>query len=317
MATAFNLESYRFKGIAVEGRAQSLVDAINDLADFWSARSSLVMHAWGVLTLQITIAGREAIFEIADPSILDAIEGGNMQPLIDMLAKDMDLDRRQAEQILEESSEVVATVDRVRPRQRPNAWRAGPGLESQEVLAKATTDWVRNLSQEIDQEVRRGRGRPRSRRGKAIVRMAVDLGKKKKISDTKLSQMTGIPRSTLRDTRLRIERERKVTKTFKDRKRGAKLTKEQESVIISAINRNENNAAEAARELGLAPRTVRDVRTRSQRAARGGARHSNEVKSKLLNIVRTESVSATEAGRRLGIASRTARGWVYNAKWGK
>lgn len=317
MAAPFNLENYRFKGIGVEGRARSLSQAINNLADFWDARQSLVMHAWGVLNLRVTIAGREATFEIADPAVLDAIEAGDMQPLIDLLARDMNLERRQVEQILDESSEVVATVDRIRSKSRPNAWTVDADMSSEQVLSKAATDWVRNLAQEIDIEIRRGKGRPRSARGKAIVRMAIDLGKRKKIGDAELSRMTGIPSSTLADTRNRIAREQTITKTFKTRKRGERLTPVQERVVLDAITRNQNNAAEAARELGLPARTVRDVRTRAQLVARGGARYSTDIKSKLLNIVRSQGISATEAGRQLGVSPRTARGWVYTAKWGK
>ncbi len=312
-----DLGGYRFRGIGVEGRARSLVDAINNLADFWDSRPSLVMHGWGVLNIRITIAGREATFEIADPVLLDQIEGNNMQGLIDLIAEDMGLDRRQTEQILSESSEVVATVDRIRPPQAPGAWTGtvDTDLQTQVVLSEAAGDWVGSLSREIDREIRRGKGRPRSLRGKAIVRMAVDLGRRKKIGDGALSRMTGIPRSTLGDTRARMDREKRVVRTFADRTPGQRLTPAQERTVLDAVTRNDNNAAETARELGLAARTVREVRARAQREERVPVRYTNEVKTKLLNLVRTEGITATAAGRRLGVADRTARGWIYKAKW--
>lgn len=313
---AFSLSSYRFRGQQAEGRAMNLSDALNDLSDFWDSRPSLVMHAWGVVTFRITIAGKESVFEITDPKLIDELQAGNYQPLYDRMAADMGLGREEAMKILSESTDVQASVDRLRPRAYPDAWNIAPASRGKDVLPDATTVWVKELSREIDAEIRRGRGRPRSARGRQIVELAVALGKRKKLSDTRLSELTGIPRSTLRDTRNRMKREERIDQTFAQRKPGERLTEKQVERVQEELADQQGNAAATARALGLPPRTVREVRARTERAEKtSSGRHTEETKARVIELVRS-GMNATEAGRTAGVPGRTARGWVLKDRFG-
>lgn len=310
---AINLDSYRFRGTQAEGRGSSLSEAIDDLADFWASRPSLVQKAWGVLTLQITIGSTSVTIEITDPDILDDLETGHMQSLIDKLAEDMQLDRRDAEALLDESSDVVATVDRIRPPSQPKAWSPDAGTEPDKVLPQASIAWIRDVAKDVDREARRDKGRVRTRRGKTLLRMVVQSGQQQGLTDSEISKRTGIPKSTVRDARMRVDRDKRVVAEFQSRRPGQRYTAEQKQIVMERLKESDGNAAEVARQLGLAPRTVRGIRARASTPKAKRRSYTKADRSKLFSLVE-KGMNPTEASRELGIAPRTGRGWVRKEK---
>jgi len=309
---AGSLESYRFRGLQAEGQADSLSGALDDLGDFWGSRPSLVTHAWGVLTLRITIGSTEAVIELTDPDLLDDIEAGNYTSLIDKLAKDMNLEPRDARVLLDEASSVTATVDRIRPPTQPRAWQAEPDMEPGTVLPDATAAWIRDVAKEVDREASRQKGRVRTRRGKALLRMVVDAGGQRGLSDAEISKRTGVARSTVRDARQRLERDKRVVTAFRTRRPGQRYTPDQQKLVLVRLNEAKGNAAETARRLGIAPRTVRDIRARAAVKVGVAKRYTQADRNKLMKLVDT-GLTPTAAGRKLGVAGRTARNWAQKA----
>lgn len=311
-----DLEGYRFRGMQAEGSGSTLSGAIEDLGDFWASRPSLVSHAWGVLTLQITIGATQVTIELTDPQLLDDLEGGDINSLIDKLAEYMQMDRSDAKALLSETTDVVASVDRIRPPVRPGApaqWTVDPAMDPQAVLPDASISWARDLAKEVDREARRDKGRVRTRRGRALLRMVVQSGAQQGLTDAQIARRTGVPRSTVRDARQRLDRDRRVAGEFRTRRPGQRYTPEQRGMVLQRLAEEKGNAAEVARQLGIAPRTVRDIRSRAARPARrpGAARktYAPSDRQQLIDLVRG-GLSATEAGRQLGVPGRTARGWV-------
>lgn len=317
---AGNLQSYRFKGIPAEGTGRTLAEAIEDLSGFWMSRPTLLSHNWGVLTLQITVGATPVTLEIADPDVLDDLSVGDTSSLVTKLAKDMQLDLQDAEMLLSETTEVVATVDRIRPPDGSGMmWKEDPSLSPAYVMPQASMEWLSDVGRQVDLQIRRDHGRPRSRRGKDLLRLVVGTGHQQGLTDASISRRTQIPISTVRDTWERIQREQRVAAEFKNRKRGQRYTAEQKAVVQSTLEDTDGNAAETARRLGLAPRTVRDLklslqRTSSVKAASRRRSYTETDKASLLDMVRSKGLTATEAARKLGISDRTARGWVRQAK---
>lgn len=310
-----NLQSYRFKGIPAEGTGRTLDEAISDLSNFWMSRPTLLSHNWGVLTLQITVGSTPVTLEVADPDILDDLEVGDTSSLIEMLARSMQLDMQDAEMLLSESTDVVATVDRIRPPSGSGmAWTPDPGLSAPNVMPAAGMDWLADVGQQVDLQVRRDRGRPRTQRGRDLLRLIVGAGHEQGLTDASISRRTNLPVSTVRDTWERIQREQRIATEFKGRKKGQRYTADQKAVVKATLEDTGGNAAAAARRLGLAPRTVRDLK-RSMKAKKTPRRSYTQTdKDQLLDLVRSDKISPTEAGRRLGVSGRTARGWVRKAK---
>ena len=312
---AGNLQSYRFKGIPAEGTGRNLAEAIDDLSDFWSTRPTLVSHRWGVLTLQITVGSTPVIVEVSDPDILDDLSVGDTSSLIHMFARDMQLSAEDTASLLEETTQVVATVDRIRPPSGSGMmWHPDAGLSPEVVMPQAAMDWVADVGHEVDRQVRRDKGRPRTKRGRKLLRMVVRSGHELGMTNAQIARRTKIPVSTIRDAWTREQREQRTVKEFKGRTPGQRYTEEQKKIVAETLSRTGNNAAEAARRLGIAPRTVRDLRRSMKTTKAKRKKYTDQDKTKLLNLVRDGKLSATEAGRRMGIAGRTARGWVRKAK---
>lgn len=313
---AGSIESYRFRGAQAEGEADSLGGALDDLGDFWGSRHSLVNHAWGVLTLRITIGSTEAVIELTDPDLLDEIEGGNYAPLIDKLGRDMGLNSRDAKVLLDEASNVTATVDRIRSRTQPYGWQAQPSMEPSAVLPAASESWIRDVAKQVDREAQRQKGQVRSQRGKALLRIVMDVGEQKGLSNAQISKRTGVPRSTIRDARQRLSREKRVVTQFRTRRPGQRYTPDQQKLVLERLKEAKGNAAATARQLGIAPRTVRDIRARAARAApkaRVITRYTQTDRDKLSKLI-DSGLTPTAAGRKLGVAGRTARSWAQKAR---
>lgn len=317
-----NLQSYRFKGVPAEGTGRTLDEAIMDLSNFWNSRPTLVSHNWGVLTLQITVGSTPVVIEVTNPDILDDLSVGDTSSLVAQLAKDMQLDLHDTEMLLSETTDVVATVDRLRPPDGSGmVWQPDPSLSPDVVMPRAAVDWLADVGQEADMQSRRDQGGRRSKRSRDLLRLVVSTGLDQGMSDRQISSRTRLPVSTVRDTRERIDREKRVSKQFKGRKRGQRYTSEQRRVVEEVLSDTDGNAAEAARRLGLPSRTVRDLKRSIERAPEESPKktlqrrsYSESDRDELLDLVKKEGVSATEAGRRLGVSGRTARGWVRQAK---
>lgn len=296
-----------------EGHGESLLEAVDELAAFWAARPSLVPHNWGVLTLTVTIGTTEATFQVTDPDILDALEIGDTGPLIEYLAQEVQLSPQDMELLLSESTEVSATVDRIRPPADPTAWQPDTGMEPSSVLPDATMDWMRDVGRQIEEEARRDRGRIRTRRARKLLRLVVLQGDNQGLTVAQISRRTGIPRSTVRDAKGRITREKRVVKEFKARRPGQRFTPDQTQLVIERLKDTGNNAAETARQLGIPPRTVRDIRARQTRqqavVAAPRRKYTEQDKTRLMRLV-AQGTTPTEASRQLGIPARTARGWA-------
>lgn len=313
-----NLREYRFRGAAAEGQGRTLDDAIHNLAEFWDSRPSLVVHNWGVLRLAITVGGTEAVFEVSDPAILDDLEGGDTRAFVDWLAERMGVDPEDAVDLLDRSSHVVAAVDRIRPPGEQAGWEPDPGMGAEDVLPDATLEWVGDIERQLDIELKRGKGRPRTRQARRLLEAVVKRSMERGLTNRQISKDTGLPVSTVRDTRMRVERQDVVREEFFARRPGQRLTEEQRELVLDTLDASKGNAAEAARQLGIPARTIRGLRQRELEASaarqpKGRSSYSEADKQAVLERVRA-GLSATEAGRELGIPGRTARGWVAKSK---
>lgn len=313
-----NLENYRFRGATAEGKGRTILEAVNDLGEFWDSRPSLVVHNWGALELRINIEGTEAVFEVTDPDILDMLEVGDTGPLMIWMAQNMGVDPETAADLLDRSSDVVVVVDRIRPP-GDQSWSPESGAAADDVLPEATLAWVGEVGRQVDVQTKRGKGRPRTGKARRMLDAVVQASTERGLSDREISKDTGIPKSTIRDTRMRLARKTSVRKEFQARTPGKRLTIEQKALVVDTLAANENNAAETARQLGLAARTVRGIRQRAERATpkvtttAGRGRYTELEKASLIQKV-NDGMTATEAGRALGVPGRTARGWVNKAK---
>jgi transposase-like protein len=312
--------SYFFLGRHPVESAPTLEEAIRNLVDWWTRQPSLVSHEMGNMLIELTIGGTTVQFEITDPKVLDEARYTGPIAVIDYLAKQMGIDEADAKSILEDA-EATVEVDTIRVPGEPDAWKPSPGLEVNQVLPESAPLLLREMAREEDLQTGRDLRRARGARGRRLVEMAVRASSRLGISLSEMSRQTGIPRTTLRDTRTRMDRQARVQATFKDRKPGQRLSPQQVQVVLTELQNNQNNAAKTARDLGIAARTVREIRQRTQRAATparptGAPRrkYTDSDRTQLLDLVRRRGVTATEAARQLGVPSRTARGWVRKAR---
>lgn len=335
-----DLSGYRFKGIPAQGSGATLQGAISDLVEFWNYRPTLVSHNWGVLTLQISIGTKTFQMEIADADLLDSLSVGDLEPFYAMVARVTGLSEDQVQQVLSETTDVVATVDRIRPPQGSGmVWQEDPGLGADQVLPGAMLDWSAEVGAEADMASRRSTSRPRSKVARdmmqILIRQAVDQG----ISDAELAKRTKIPVSTLRDARKRTRRST-APGLFENRAPRSKLTEAQKDALLAALDQGESAEAVSART-GVAARTVRDLRLRAQRAAPApkpsskpakastsskaapsaapppvrSRRYTEAEKAKVLQkVAKASNQTPSEVARSLGIPERTVRSWVRQAK---
>lgn len=299
-------DAYKFKGRAVEGSGRTIEAAINELADLWNGRPSLVMHSFGAMRIDIVVAGRAYSFDLTDPSILDAAEEGRFGPLYDWMAKQAGISSEDIKNILDKSTDVNASVDRIRPPSDPTFWKPDLHYEPSAVLPRAVEDWAGGLALELTgKEWTSKKERQQSLRFvELITKAGIDHGK----SYAQIAEETGLPRSTVRDAKTRADRRAKAA--LSGRKPRARLSEDDRDAVANlyAVTKN---AAEVGRKLGISDRTVRDiVKSKPERVA---SVSKSELLERLLSSV-SEGSSASAAGRDLGIPERTAREWVSKNK---
>lgn len=329
---AVDLREYRFRGARAEGSGRTLEDAIDRLADFWDSRPSLVPHAWGVLKLSITIEGTEAIFEVTDAKILDQLEAGNTGSLVQWMAEKMGLGVEDVSDLLDQSSEVIAAVDRIRPPDNQE-WNAEFGFDGNDVLPEAALSWVTELGRQADVQIQREGGKAKSPQAKRMMDAVLSASMERGLDDKQISAATGLPRSTVRDARLRVERQSKIVEGFSNHQPGQRYSEAQTQEILTRLEANDGNAAQTGRDLGISPRTIRDIRKRASSAASvkrtksqtqkkprqkksavsSSSTYSSATHDKVLDLVRG-GASAAEAGRKAGVSPRTAQRWVAAEK---
>lgn len=336
-------QSYFIKGASPLASGQNLIEALSNLWTFWFATPSLRRVDPGNLVIELSLNAQVVRVEITDPALLNKLmrnPSAGPQAILDHLAKHTGLPFKQGQELLMEAQAEVS-VDTIRDPKRPNAWQPGEeitpngklvGAKSvEDELPEASGRFLGELAREDDKVSRRAPGAPRGKRGAELLRQIVEYGQSQKLTNKKLSQITGVSSSTLGDARRRFAppAPKKLPKSFKGRKRGQAITSQQKRVILNRLKKTKGNAAQVARDLGLPPRTVRDVRARAKASAsrasssvgtrKKGARAASYTpadKQQLLQLMQGQNLTATAAGRQLGVPARTARSWARKAKLG-
>lgn len=323
--------SYFLRGAYIEVYGSSVEDAVVNLIQDWMSKASLANNAPGNLVVTLNIGNTTISVEITEPSIIEEMF---TKPSIieEEIAKAMPLPLDAARDVVSQAAAEIR-VDAIRDPNNIDAWKPGYNAVKgsgapapEDVMPRASASLVGALLQEED----RGRSprAPRSDRAKQLVKYAVVIGNKEGLTDAQLSDLTGVPRTTIRDARLRQDRAERVQRTFGSRRPGQPLTESQRDVVRQTLKEKGGNAAAAARELGLSARTVRDLRARDARAqatakpARVSARRMSsaqvgDLKQRLFQRMRSTGESATEAARGLGIAPRSARRWARKRRLGE
>jgi transposase-like protein len=327
------LDSYFMRYSHPEASEASLEEALVDLIRQWHRSSGLASHHIpGNLVVTLQIGGQSVMFEITDEAVLRDYMG-NQRPvaILDYLSEKMGIPPERALRILEDVDRADVRVDTLWIPDAAHKWEPGinpdnglgaPSVE--EELPKATVAFIGERISEEDAASGRGRGRRRTIRGDDLVRQLAVIAREQGLSDAEASRRSGVPRTTIRDARYRMEREERARVQIGLRSSGQRFTPEQRSQIVQAVRESEGNASAAARRLGLSPRTVREIRQRHAREMASPdadqptpvsrVRYSSEQKSELLGRMRglmtSEGLTATEAGRRVGVKGRTARGWA-------
>lgn len=291
-------KDYKFVGRAVSGRGRNLEAAVNDLDDLWNSRPSLVMHDWGVLSLEMKVGGVVTVVEVADRAVIDAVEGGDFSALVQYLAEKAGTTVAEMTTMLERADEVVATVDRIRPPTDPDFWKPTSGTEAEVVLPAVIVSWAAGVSaQKIPKKERQ-----------RMVTLVATIGQQEGKSIAEISKQAHVPRSTLKDA---LERDRRVREAKVAARPAGKRLDATERAAVARAYAETSNAAEVARRLNVAPRTVRSVIARESDLVESMRKWVT--KDRLVGLVES-GLSASAAGRELGIPGRTARAWIRAAR---
>ena len=327
-----NRDTYFLRGTHPEEQGSTLEQALSMLLLFWDSRRSLAVHEMGNLVVELNVLGKLVTFEVTNPAILEDLHHVGPIAVLEYLARAMGLDHDVAMDILGASAAVVR-VDCLQVPDDPTAWRPGvhpvSGIgaqDAEDVMAREAVAMLSQLVVEQDQISARARSRRRTTSGDAYLREIVKAAKKKGLSDAEVARRTGLPRTTIRDARYRTAREAAVRQDLARRTPKSSFKNEQREAILREVVAARGNASEAARRMGVSPRTVREMRQRAaheeHRADLLGAgqrlgqrtRYTPDSKaetlSRILRTMREDKVTASEAARTNGVRDRTGRQWV-------
>lgn len=302
---------YRFRGRAIAASGTTVSGAVGDLAILWGSRPALVMHDWGAVRIELTIAGTSVAVDVTDPAVLDEMFRGNLAPLEEWLARHAGLTVEDVRSLLSRVEDVAASVDRIRPPSSPHFWRPDPDADPANFLATAL-DWASELAATMRTD--QGPG-PLSDELREAIERLLRIAEVKGVGISDLAKSTGIPASTLHDVKeagastaltpqVSVVVPAGVVRSLGRRKAGTRLTEAQKKAIVDAWKIS-GNAEDVHRQLGVPARTVRGIV-----AKEGVVPAKTRPREEILRIVRDEGISASEAGRRLGVPERTARQWV-------
>ena len=303
-----SVRAYLLRGAHPTEEGQTLLEAVTRLVDFWTMVRTLAVHDIGNLVVTLHIGNQSWTVEFTSPSLLDEMR---VDPAVipREVIRLLGVGDAMGKEILTYARATV-TIDAIRPPGNPTAWVSEAPPEV--LLPKDAPEMIRVLQ---DQR-RPGSGRPRpAKKGRRSdderrqLEAMVQEARRQNIPLSRLAREVHIPVSTLRDARARVE---KRTAEAKKPPRATNKRPPTPAKIRATLEATGNNAAEAARRLGLAPRTVRDARARLAAPIPKGPR-SPDLKGRLLGEVALGS-TPTEAARRLGVPERTAREWAQKAK---
>lgn len=327
-----NRDTYFLRGAHPDEEGSTLEQALSMLLLFWDSRRSLAVHEMGNLVVEMNVLGRLVSFEVTNPAVLEDLHHVGPIAVLEYLARATGLDRDVAMDILAASSARVR-VDCLQVPDDPTAWRpgvhpvSGAGAEdAEDVMAREAVAMLSELVIEQDQISARAKSRRRTTNGDAYLREIVRVAREKGLSDAEVARRTGLPRTTIRDARHRTEREGVVRRELARKAPRAAFRSEQREAILREVTAAKGNASEAARRMGVSPRTVREMRQRAVQEERRAellrpgermaarTRYTPDAKaetlSRILGTMREKNLTASEAARENGVRDRTGRQWV-------
>jgi DNA-binding CsgD family transcriptional regulator len=295
--------NYYFKGKPVLKVGATLEEAVRDVIQWWETIPSLVKHEMGNMQITLSFGSFSVCIEVTDPQVIENTRYVGPMVLVEEVASHMDMSKKDALFLLERMSATVE-VNTIQVPDDKTAWHVDPGKEPEAVLPKTVMSFVREMTIEADRDARRAQGRVRSPESKALFDLAVRYGDAKNLSDADLAVLMRTSRSTIRDVRHRGPRVSRPSR---------RLEPSVSEEIIKKLKRSKKSAAEVARSMGMAERTVRELRQRVKEK-RKVIKDKDAAKKKLLELVRNRQMTASDAGRELGIAPRTARRWIQDIR---
>jgi DNA-binding protein Fis len=264
-------DSYFLRGAHPEEWAPTLDGALSALQRFWLSRPSLRKNQIGNMVIELTILSQKVSVEITNPLILDAFLGASgPQAIIADLAKNMGIPPADARKVLDEA-EARVRVDTVRIPYDQTAWKPGVGLNGEgapsveDALPKATPFLITAVIKEEDKRTQRAPGERRSKLAKEMIKYLVISAQKENIGDTKLAQMTGLPRTTLRDERYKLERAKLEQVKIPKLKRGQRYSELEIKKMLLQVRKTRGNVTKAARQLKMSRTSLRDIVKRTKK----------------------------------------------------
>jgi hypothetical protein len=264
-------DSYFLRGAHPEEFAPTLDGALSALQAFWLSRPSLKKNQIGNMVIELTILSQKVSVEITSPAILDSFLGAaGPAAIVNDLARNMGIPPADARKVLAEA-EARVRVDTVRIPYDPMAWRPGvnangegaPSVE--EALPKATPFLITAVIKEEDMRTKRRPGERRSPLSKEMIKYLVVSAQKEGIGDTQLAKMTGLPRTTLRDERYKIEKAKIEQVKIPKLKRGQRYSTLEVKKMLLEVKKRKGNVSEAARRLKMSRTSLRDIVKRKRK----------------------------------------------------
>lgn len=242
-------QGYRLKGSSISGRGRDLASALEELWDSWSSRPSLAMHAYGAVKIEINVGGQVAVFEVTDQQIIDEIQNGNSDYLVEIMAEKSNATIPEMQAILREADNVNVSVDKIRNPHDENYWTPERGEELEVVLPSVIFDWASRAARETASPVDR----------RLLTRLTAVIGKQEGRSIAQMSRETGIPRTTLWDALHREEGRTSTRETLsaEEKKKQEVVEREDKKEKLLEMVSSGISASEAGRKLGVPGRTAR------------------------------------------------------------